>query len=324
MNVMTSTTDVQSSGSIAQEPGFRAYKASSEIMDEIDDLRRHGRAPGYGYIKQFIGPTGAGKSMIIEEYARHFPVEMNGAHVKRRPVLFVKTPDKCTGKSILEAFLFVLDPAFVPSRNYTEAMMAQDIAQHIKRQGVELIILDEAQQLTTLDAYTVAGFFKYLANETKTPLIMAGLPSIGILKQANKQFSGRCRADIVLESLRWDDTDDKKTFRSIVRSWEESLSVKPIGFHLYEDPIDYRLFFFAEGLLRDARTIVDEAVSVSRLRPRRWPDLRLESLQIAWARIKGCSVDHPENPFAKTWQQADAKSAPLTAGDRSKARGRLK
>jgi hypothetical protein len=297
---------------------YKATAYSNEIMKEIDDLRQHGTSATHGYIRLLLGPTGVGKSALLQRYASKFPVQSTPqGTVIVRPVLLVDAPDKCTTKGIATQLLRGLgdsDPEYG-----TEEERLNRIIGHYADQKVEILLFDESQQITSIDGYVVGNFFKNLSNQTKRPVILAGLPSVGQIKGVNSQFKDRRRSDIRMSALDWHDRGDRAAYKKILKALQDAMMFPVRGFNLDDEAFAERLAYASGGLLRRTINIILEAEAVGR-------NLGLEGLTLeefaeAWQKLY--YDEEARNPFTHALPDKWLP-APDDEGDRERARGRRK
>jgi hypothetical protein len=286
-------------------------------MDEIDDLRIHGRVATHGETRLLIGPTGVGKSALLHRYASNFPSKQT-ATGRHTPVLIVDAPDKCTMKELAQQILRGLnDPA--PTQG-TQSGMVDRIVLHFQRQQVELLIIDESQQVTTIDGFVVGNFIKNLLNRTKQPILIAGLPSVSNLEEMNQQFGDRRKSDIRMSALDWkNDLAHRQVYGHMLKAFQEMMMFPLSNFNLYDQAFAERIAFASRGLIRRTVNYIREAEALGRQRNSK--ALTLVEFSDGWSKLHP-DGDPQKNPFRtsvpNTWAPASDDE-----GDRKPVRGNV-
>jgi Cdc6-like AAA superfamily ATPase len=294
---------------------FKDTVVTNSIMNDIDDLRKHGRVASHGEVQMLVGPTGVGKTVLLHRYASHYPSTMTPKG-RKTPVLVIDAPDKCTTGEVASQILRGLkDPA--PSQG-TEGAKVSRVVEHFDRQSVELLIIDESQQVTSIDGFVIGNFIKNLLNQTKSAILIVGLPSVTNLEDMNLQFGDRKRSDIRMAALDWQDRRDRQIYCQMLKAFQEWMMFPISNFNLDDEAFAMRMAFASRGLMRRTVKIIREAEAIGR-------KLRSETLTIqdfieGWARLNP-DADPRENPFSgnipDTW-----KPAADNEGDRDRARGK--
>ncbi|GIK96338.1 MAG: hypothetical protein BroJett029_05470 [Alphaproteobacteria bacterium] len=243
---------------------FVATPEAAAALRTINALRRTGKQANYAECQLLMGPSGAGKTSIIRRFLRDFPAEDTPTGLVQR-VLYVESPTRCATKPLAEAILAALeDPN--PARG-TEAEMVARIIKQLAGQRTELLIIDEVNHVVAQSraaTYESANFFKRLLNQTRCPILFAGLPEAFSLME-NEQLERRSRAVIRLEPYDWFKDGDCKTFRSIIRAFEQHFPPHIASCDLSARNTAARLHFASLGLmgllhrlLRSALLLTDE------------------------------------------------------------------
>jgi len=294
---------------------FKDTVVTNSIMDDIEDLRKHGRVASHGEAQMLVGPTGVGKTVLLRRYASHYPSKVT-PEGRKTPVLIIDAPDKCTTGEVASQILRGLnDPA--PTQG-TEGAKVSRVVDHFQRQAVELLIIDESQQVTTIDGFVIGNFIKNLLNHTKSAILIAGLPSVSNLEEMNAQFGDRKRSDIRMAALDWHDRRDRQIYCQMLKAFQEMMMFPVSSFNLDDEAFAMRMAYASRGLMRRTVKIIREAEAIGR-------KLKSETLTIrdfseGWAKLNP-GADPDQNPFSSkipdTWKPASDDE-----GDRGRARGR--
>ncbi len=152
------------------------YPRWMEIRTEIGRVHAMNRIAAEPQCLMIVGPTGAGKTTLIETYKNNYPTEYSDGGI-RRPVLQVTIPSPATISNLATALLYALgDPR---SERGTIGGKTQRVVSNMNECGVELLILDEIQHFVDRDSQmvlmNVSNWLKTLIKETKVACILVGL-----------------------------------------------------------------------------------------------------------------------------------------------------
>lgn len=141
-----------------------------------------------------IGETGVGKSTVLEEYENaNLPIrsETDNGFSTHTPVLVVSLKGMSQSLSAAQTILKKL--LRVPTVAGRLSNITDRIETQFRRQGVEILILDEFQHLAEAGAEKTrsqtADWIKGLAKETRVPIVLAGMPSLAEVIAANAQLA---------------------------------------------------------------------------------------------------------------------------------------
>ncbi|UTW54821.1 ATP-binding protein [Kordiimonas sp. SCSIO 12610] len=138
------------------------------------------------------GETGVGKTTIIECFCKW--VQDTAPHKKvRGEILSMSVPANATPKALASDMLVKLgDPA---ADKGSTMSMTDRIIHYIKELDIPMVIFDEFQHLVETKSdkvqYATADWLKSLLNETSCPFLLAGLPSLQNVFDANGQLQRR-------------------------------------------------------------------------------------------------------------------------------------
>jgi hypothetical protein len=197
-----------------------------------------------------IGQSGTGKSTLVNAFAakhRRFRTE-EGLYV---PVLLVSVPSAPTVKSLAEV---MLQADGDPKPGYgTENEKTRRLVKLMKETRVRIIIQDEFQhfvdQGTHKVQHHVADWLKRLIDDTRSTLVISGLPSCTAVIDQNVQLARRFSAPLIMPRFEWENPADRTQFRGIVRGFCESLSQHYTLPDLPSDDLEFRLYLASGGLI---------------------------------------------------------------------------
>ena len=180
-----------------------------------------------------IGPSGSGKSALIDNWCSRFEDEVTPTG-DRRPVLYVEVPSNCTIKSVAAC---LLDELHVPERLYrraTEVTLMKMVKHHLREQHVKVVILDEVNNLVDERSHRivrhVADAIKSLLNANICPFVLAGIPVADAIFAQNEQLRRRVTARYEMRALKWEKLREQDLFRALLREYETHLPfAEPLG-----------------------------------------------------------------------------------------------
>lgn len=172
------------------------------------------------------GDTGAGKTTIMKLYARDYPrtITEDGSLI---PVLCASVPVPATCKSLASALLTAIgDPV---AEKGTQISQTNRLKKYFQACNVELLILDEFQHFQDRDSKkvlkTVSDWLKLLMDQTRVPIVLAGLPySHTILDEVgNEQLQRRFATRIELEPFAYETSKERQDFRRFLNAIDDKL-----------------------------------------------------------------------------------------------------
>lgn len=177
-----------------------------------------------------VGPTGVGKTMLINTYAEMYPITLtkNGTHV---PILRGSIPSSATISTLLTELLTGLgdlraDRGTIGGKTFRLRNLIRDC-------GVELFILDEVQHFFDQDSQrillNVSNWLKTLIKDTKVACVLVGLE--GQAEQvvdANPQLARLFGDPYILSPFRWNIENPQTIveFRTFLYKYETLLPLR--------------------------------------------------------------------------------------------------
>lgn len=143
-------------------------------------------------ILPMVGPTRVGKTRMLYQAIKDI---VNSHPNGLESVVFVASPKHLTGRALPDACLgsIGLNASFFA--NHVAATSA--FVKAINKKGTRLIIFDETQHMLERGSSTTvraaADFLKALFDQTQASIVLAGLPSLRGLFDANEQLADRAR-----------------------------------------------------------------------------------------------------------------------------------
>ncbi len=210
------------------------------------------------------GPTGAGKSTLVKDYAEAFPRTFTQTRTIV-PVLYVETPSPVTVKSMCSTMLDALgDPAAfkgtVLSLNHRLIGFIQDC-------DVELIILDEFHHL--IDSKTnrileqVSEWMKSLIKKTGKPFLVVGIVGqVEIILRTNPQLSRLFPIREKIDPLVFELKPENEFVQFVVHA-EKALGMQLTN-KMPRAELLYRLHYASDGIIGHIMNLMRSAAMKAR------------------------------------------------------------
>ncbi len=216
-----------------------------------------------------VGESGSGKTTIISYFTSLHP-RVDHKWGMEVPVLLIKVPARPTVKSLAETLLYQLgDPFWARSNTVGKSIRLREL---FKRCGVRLLALDEFQHFVDVRRANIpneaADWLKEQVEEAKLSIVVLGLQRcLEVLKQ-NEQLRRRFGATLRVGAFRWEDREDRTTYRAFLRAVEEQLPeyVMP---PLSDLEMAFRMHYGSYGLIGYTMKIIRGAARIARSHPRR-------------------------------------------------------
>tara|TARA_R110000751_G_scaffold307870_1_gene433433 strand:- start:5097 stop:6002 length:906 start_codon:yes stop_codon:yes gene_type:complete len=172
-------------------------------------------------ILPLMGPTRVGKTTLlaqaIQDITKHNP---NGL----QSVINVVSPKHLTGRALPDACLTSIGMSAGMFVNHVAATNA--FIKAVNKRGTCLIIFDETQHMLERGSSTTvraaADFLKGLFDQTQASIVLAGLPTLSGLFNANEQLADRARRPFEFYPYDWHG-DDYRQFRAALAAALEHL-----------------------------------------------------------------------------------------------------
>src|SRR6516164_1554053 len=221
-----------------------------------------------------VGESGSGKTTIISYFASLHPRIDHKSGVEI-PVLLAKVPARPTVKSFAETLLYQLgDPLWPRGNTVSKSIRLREL---FRRCRVRLLALDEFQHFVDARQASipneVADWLKEQVEETGIAIVVLGLHRcLEVLKQ-NEQLRRRFGATLRVGAFRWEDKDDRTTYRAFLRAVQEQLPeyVMP---PLADLDMAFRMHYASYGLIGYTMKIIRGAARIARCHPRHQITLR--------------------------------------------------
>jgi hypothetical protein len=209
-----------------------------------------------------VGPTGTGKSRLLETVKRAHKAMRTGDGINK-PIVMESVPAKPTIKGVGDLLLKNLDPD--DTRRYTENEMTRRIKVLMRNCGTQMLIIDEFQHFYDKTNkkvwHHVTDWLKILVDDVGCILVVSGLEECLAVIYQNPQLKSRCRQKIVLPQFLWHIDDHKSQFIAILGGFKDALAEKGLSLpDLRDDKWAFRCYCATGGLLRYIKKLLSEVI----------------------------------------------------------------
>jgi hypothetical protein len=228
------------------------YPRFRELHHHIRQCQQMSKMAGEPQCMSLEGVTGAGKSTLVQDYARAFPRFLTNEGVQV-PIFYMETPSPVTVKGMAAAMLEQLgDPA--AHRGTLWSMNSRLIRLMIACE-VEIAILDDFHHLIDCETNQVlakvSDWLKVLIKETGLPFLVVGIEdTVERILDVNPQLSRLFAARETLEPFQWDMSDEACVceFAQFVKYAEEAIGIA-LSDDLPRVELLYRLYYATGGVV---------------------------------------------------------------------------
>jgi hypothetical protein len=180
-----------------------------------------------GICQFLVGPTGAGKTVPLEQYAARFPKEECDGKTIRK-VVYVSLIPRSDFKSAAVEILSALGIWAVDNFKYTKLLTL--VVWHLREQKVELLIIDEFQHcvegVTNKRAWEGADLVKEILDKARCQVLCAGLSEAADATEVNPQLARRSSGTFYLLPYSWENKQDREDFQAAMAEADRRLPFK--------------------------------------------------------------------------------------------------
>jgi hypothetical protein len=269
------------------------HTAFAEAERQIEQCFAFSAAKGEAEGLAVIGESGTGKTSVLNEFkSRHRAIRSSdGMEV---PILFASVPSAPTVKSLAG---IMLDALGVPDpERGTENEKTRRLRILMRETGTKMVMIDEFQhfvdQGTHKVMHHVADWLKRLIDDTRSTLVIAGLPSCMAVIDQNPQLARRFLAPIQMTRFQWINPAQRKQFVAILRSFHTEISKDFAIPDISSEDMAYRVYLATGGLMGYVAKLLRQALrnTLGQDRPVvTLRDLNVAHMQAIWSiqRIPG-------------------------------------
>lgn len=211
---------------------FLEYPQARRALERLEWTRRFGRNR-YGSFDGMllVGETRTGKTRLLEEFRDGWEASDRHAVRRQHQVVLIETPSPCTLKGVCMTILAHFGINVTQRPNTTT--LINDTMELLKDVRTEVLVLDEAHHALRKDSRKhlseVADFIKAILNYRVCAVVLAGMPELKEVTQANAQLRERMVYKVEMRSYRWEVREEQLEFRGILDAFEKQLPFEPIG-----------------------------------------------------------------------------------------------
>jgi Bacterial TniB protein len=263
-----------------------------------------------------IGESGTGKSRALKSFRdKHRPIRTVDGMVV--PILSASVPSNPTVKSLAGVLLEGLKAP--DCDRGTESEKSRRLRELMKQTGTRMVMIDEFQHFfdrgTQKIMYHVADWLKLLIDDTRSTLIVAGLPSCMSVIDSNPQLARRFLAPFQLTRFKWQDLESRGQFIKILKAFDRAIGKDYTVPKLYSEDMAYRFYLATGGLMGYLSKILRQTLRNADLEKRTLitlDDLNRAHTEAIWSRERIAGLP---KPFESDFQLVNV-SAILDAVDR--------
>jgi hypothetical protein len=247
-----------------------------------------------------VGESRTGKTSVLNQfYLQHPPYRVaDGVQV---PILRALVPPTPTVKSLTAVLLDALEEPV--NMRGTETEKTRQLRILMKRAGTRMVMIDEFQHFYDRGKRQimnrVADWLKNLIGETRSTLVVAGLPSCRVVIDQNEQLAGRFLASVTLPRFDWRNLDQREEFQSILASFHATLAEHfdlPV---LDSEAMAFRFYCATNGLIGLLAQLLQQAERNAIMENRaeiRLNDFHAAHVEALWISSGIASLPKPFDP----------------------------
>jgi hypothetical protein len=288
-----------------------------------------------------VGPTGAGKTTLINSYTANFPPTITETGLIC-PVLSATIPTPASEKNLAMALLFALgDPL---AGRGTTAVMTQRLIKLLRDCEVEILLLDELQHFVDRDSQKIlqnaSNWLKMVIKETNVSCVLVGLQGEAEqIVNINPQLARLFGDPLVLGAFHWNENEPNtiQEFRTWLAELESLLPLSQPS-ELYRRETAWRCYVATGGIMSYLMALLRSATHLALEQGREKLDLELLAtafdLRLAGQRRRlanpfrgeappatlGSEVGGTKGGFASTKSVTHASNSALTSTTRRSRR----
>jgi hypothetical protein len=278
------------------------HTAFAEARQRIEQCFAFSAAEGLA----IVGESGTGKTSVLKSFqSNHMPTRSrDGMEI---PILYASVPPMPTVKSLAGVMLAALNAP--DCERGTENEKSRRLRILMRETGTRMVMIDEFQHFYDRGKRQimlhVADWLKVLIDETRSTLVVAGLPSCRVVINENEQLARRFMASIQLPRFSWTDPTQRGEFISILEEYHTQIAKDFCVPELHSEELAFRFYLATGGLMgylsKLLRTTLRDAADGKK------SSITLEDLNIAHSRAMwfDATAQDQFRPFARGFKPAE-------------------
>lgn len=252
------------------------------------------------------GESRSGKTRIAVEFEARYPASRDAAS-QIVPVLRVEVPSKPTVKGVASEMLAAFgDP--LPEKG-NEQDRTRRLLKYIKACNTRMILIDEIQHFVDKNAnykviHHLTDWLKRLLNQSKTVIVVTGLPYAEAFLNQNEQLRGRFNCTLHLPRFDWSDKNSRGEFLGLLDGFESLLNERFSTPAIGSDEMGYRFYLASGGLTGYVFNILRQSAWIAIDDGR--TNILLEDIDSAYKKVVSHIDQHTVSPFSREFKLTDA------------------
>lgn len=273
------------------------YPRFDELHQDILLCQEATAETGEPHCMALEGVPGAGKSRLVEEYAKNFP-RYDAEDGTRIPIFLLETPSPVTVKGMAAHMLAKLgDPA---AHRGTLHFMNARLIHYLQICEVQLVILDDFHHLFDSETQrilaTVSDWLKVLIKETGIPFLVVGVENtVDLILRANPQLSRLFAVREKLLPFGLSTAKEAEDFSLFLEYAQEAIEME-VQHSLASDEFLARMYFATEGVVANIMNLL--RLSATYVRSAGGETVSLKVLDAAFNKRLQGQLKKAPNPFS--------------------------
>lgn len=282
------------------------HTAFAEARQRIEQCFAFSAAKAEAEGLAIVGESGTGKTSVLKSFqSNHMPTRSrDGMEI---PILYASVPPMPTVKNLAGVMLAALNAP--DCERGTENEKSRRLRILMRETGTRMVMIDEFQHFYDRGKRQimlhVADWLKVLIDETRSTLVVAGLPSCRVVINENEQLARRFMASIQLPRFSWTDPTQRGEFISILEEYHTQIAKDFRVPELHSEELAFRFYLATGGLMgylsKLLRTTLRDAADGKKT------SITLEDLNIAHSRAMwfDATAQDQFRPFARSFTPAE-------------------
>ncbi len=234
-----------------------------------------------------VGESGTGKTSILADFKSKHP-SSRGCNGMETPILYATVPSMPTVKSLAGVMLEALSAT--DCDRGTENEKSRRLRILMANSGTRMVMIDEFQHFYDRGKrqimHHVADWLKVLIDDTRSTLVVAGLPSCKVVIDQNEQLARRFLAPVHLSRFLWEKPEHREEFVCILAAFNEAIAKGYDVPTLHSDTMAFRFYLATGGLIGYLSKMLRQALRIADEENRKTislEDLHVAHMQSIWS-----------------------------------------